>query len=395
MILLNAGQEAGVQKAVNWWLTQYKQVFSITGKAGTGKSTMLNALIDRLGLEMHEVLFVTYIGQASLVLQMKGLNSATIHSTIYELVETFKRDDKGQIMYVYGRPIVELKFQKKPIIPAQIRLIVVDEAGMVPNDIGIDLESFNVPIVAVGDRNQLPPIFGISRYLENPDVILDELMRHEEDSPIVHLASMALDRQHIPYGKYGNCYVISPDEVTDNMLKFSSAILCGKNATRDSLNHHIRENIFGFTGDLPQKGDKLICRKNNWQLKIGDIALVNGLSGYVHSHIDLSQYNHNNKSFKMDFRPTFLDNKWFSDVLVDHNFLLSGCGKDNKIQNNFDNSNKFEYGYAITTHLSQGSQYPSVLIFEEMLNYSTHHNWLYTAITRAVNMVIIVKKPRG
>ncbi|MEG0153720.1 MAG: ATP-binding domain-containing protein, partial [Cellulosilyticaceae bacterium] len=53
---------------------------------------------------------------------------------------------------------------------------------------------------------------------------------------------------------------------------------------------------------------------------------------------------------------------------------------------------EFDYGYCVTTHKSQGSQWNKVLLFEESLNREMHARWLYTAITRAVQKIVIVKQ---
>ena len=53
---------------------------------------------------------------------------------------------------------------------------------------------------------------------------------------------------------------------------------------------------------------------------------------------------------------------------------------------------EFDYGYAITCHKAQGSSWPKVLLFEEFLNRETHQRWPYTAITRAVEKIVIVKQ---
>jgi exodeoxyribonuclease-5 len=214
-------------------------------------------------------------------------------------------------------------------------------------------------------------------------------MRQKKDDPIIYLSHLARTGKPIPYGKYGKrCYVISPEQVTDKMLLLSDIIICGKNATREMLNQHIRGDLLNIKSVLPVAGDKLICRKNDWARTIDDIALINGLSGRCLNNIDLKTFN--GKTFRMDFQPDFMDSSYFHDIITDYEFLSTPCGS-NKKASQF-NGNKFEYGYAITTHLSQGSQYDKVLFYNERMgDRDMQRRQLYTGITRAKDMLILVR----
>ena len=130
----------------------------------------------------------------------------------------------------------------------------------------------------------------------------------------------------------------------------------------------------------------MICRKNKWNTVIGDILgdntpLINGLIGFCQNPIkELTD-----KVFLMDFRPEFIIDDYFSELKIDKDFLL-GKHKDA----NLGQTEKFEYAYAITVHLSQGSSWKKVLVFDEWLGNADYHNkWLYTAITRAEQKLVI------
>lgn len=393
MLILNDQQSEALEKAYKWYKAQTKQVFTICGRAGTGKTTIVSALIERLGLQSHEVLFMAYIGKAAMVLSMKGNFAKTIHSSIYDMGPVPRYDEFGSPIMKNGRPVTRMGFVKKETIGKGIKLLVIDEASMVNKDIALDILSFGIPIITLGDLNQLPPVFGSPYLLHEPDVVLTEIMRQAKGNPIVTLANMILEGFDIPLGKYGDkCLVIPKEKVSDELMMRSDIILCAKNATRDGINYHIRHNIREIETQFPVIGDKVICRKNNWglTLKKSGLSLINGMIGYI-DDIDLSSYKRN--TLKIDFRPDFIDNDLFKDIQIDPNWMFMSYAQKQKAQYNpFDQTNKFEFGYAITVHLSQGSQFNNVLLFDEWMgDRDFYKKLMYTGITRAVNGLVIAK----
>lgn len=378
-------QKYAKEKTLQWWKNKNKQVFEISGAAGTGKTTIVYTLIDELGIDHDDVLFMAYVGKATLALAMKGNFAQTIHSSIYELKKTPLLDEKGEVVIENNRVVDRLEFVKKDSLPKHIKLIVVDEAAMVPEKIAQDLLSFGIPIIVLGDNNQLPPIFGDSFFLTNPDVELTEPMRQALDSPIIHLAMKAMHGDYIRIGRYGNSYVIKKDMITDNMLTNADIVICGRNKTRDILNRQIREDILKIDKPEPVIGDKIICRKNNWSRQIlGNIFLINGMVGYVE---DVHYETFNGRSIEIDFRPEFLKTEKFENIEIDYKHIITPFDKRVKTMKYYDT---FEYAYAITTHLSQGSEYSNVFIYDEFMgDREFYKKWLYTAITRASGSLIL------
>ena len=152
-ITLTDGQSNAFKKGKKWYKKQNKQVFRIAGYAGTGKSTIVFALIEELGLNpMKDVLFLTYVGKATLPLRKNGLPAKTIHSALYERKVKKVRDDEGHVILDdNGKPLTKAKFVLKDEIGHNIKLIVVDEAGMVPASMSDDIESFGIPVIYLGD----------------------------------------------------------------------------------------------------------------------------------------------------------------------------------------------------------------------------------------------------
>ena len=306
-------QEDAIRKAKKWWITQNKQVFEISGIAGSGKSSIVYYLIDELNISRDEVLFVAYVGKAALVLAQKGNNAKTIHSAIYDAVDVPKLDENGNPIMINNRAVTTIEFVKKPKLYGNIKLIVVDEAGMVPEKLALDLLSFDIPIIALGDNNQLDPVFGQRFFLAKPDAILTKPMRQALDSPIIYLAERAMLGKPIKIGKYGNsCYVITKDMITDNMLIKNDIVICCRNKTRTELNNYIRHNILKIDSEFPKIGEKLMCTQNNWSRCIdNDIYLINGMSGYA-KNVYLDTYDR--RSLTIDFQPDFIKDNYFKKV---------------------------------------------------------------------------------
>lgn len=383
---LNVQQVKAITLAEKWWKTQHKQVFEISGPAGSGKTTIVYELIKNLGLEHDEVLFMAYVGKAAMVLSMKGNNAKTIHSTIYKLEESPLLDNEGKEIKKNGRTLTTTRFVKKDFLPHNIKLLVVDEGSMVDIKTGMDILSFGIPVLVLGDLNQLPPVFGEPFFLRNPDVVLTKVMRQSENNPIIYLSQKVLRGERIEYGKYGDkCYVVPRNYINDDVLKNADMIICGKNETRENINKYYRKHIMGIDNNYPVVGDKVVCRQNNWNISIDDnVFLTNGLVGYI-ENVYLDTYD--GRSICIDFRPEFFKDKYFEKIKIDYDYLFTPVTETNNTKSYY---NKFQFARAITCHLAQGSQYNKVLIYRERHgNQEYQRKWDYTAITRAVDGLII------
>jgi ATP-dependent exoDNAse (exonuclease V) alpha subunit len=184
--------------------------------------------------------------------------------------------------------------------------------------------------------------------------------------------------------------VIPKYEINKKMLLNMDQIIVGKNITKDRINRQIRK-LKGFEGDLPVKGDKLICERNNWGKVIhenGDnFPLINGLIGTAMNDVSEDDTDYA-RTFSLDFKPIGFDNN-FKEILVDTQSFIDYESELKFYKRNVDNLNLFNFGYAITCHKSQGSEWDSVLVFNEVLNRKYHKNWLYTAVTRASDKLIL------
>lgn len=387
-IELNGQQSHASDEGVKWMRKGMKQTFEISGPAGSGKTTIVYYIRERLNLDPRDVLFMAYVGKATMALARAGNFAKTIHSSIYDLVPVPKLDENGNVVKKNNRVVTTLTFVKKKELPPNIKLIVIDEGSMVNKQIAEDVLSFGIPVLVLGDLNQLPPVFGDSYFLVNPDVVLTQIMRQAEGNPVIHLSQRAIKGDYIDLGKYGpKCFVIEKERITDNLLTKSDIVICGRNKTRDDINNYVRKEIMKIDKKLPMVGEKLICRQNNWSLSIEkDICLINGMIGYVQ---DLYLDSYNKKSLCIDFRPEFLQDEWFQKIALDYEYLFQPYEEKNNKRSYY---NKFEFAYAITCHLSQGSQYGKVMIYDEVMGSKKYYRkWLYTAITRSMDALVIAK----
>ena len=396
-IILTDEQEHLIDELSKWFhdyesghrYRNHAQWYSYSGRAGTGKSTIITSLIDKLNLQEDEYITCAYTGKASLNLQQKNLRSCTIHSLIYHTI--IEKEESTDEEIESGLPPFKMKFHfiLKDKLPDELRLIIVDEATMVNNDMRDKLLSFGKPIVFVGDMNQLPPIFGISEVMLHPDFILTKIMRQAEGNPIVQLANMILNDEYYDFGNYGTSKVVESVPIDIGLIQDYDMILCGKNKTRDMMNETIIKQILKKKDMKPFIGARVVNRQNNWDIAVDGISLTNGLVGYI---TDISKRHSYKGYYKMDFRPDFMDSE-FEDLLVDSKYIIS----DYETRKNYGITKyeKFEYAYCISTHISQGSEYPRVLFLDENFHDQEMTKKLrYTAITRAKESITIVR-PRN
>ena len=358
----------------------------------THNTFLVRYLIDRVGLSYDEVLFVAFMGKAASQLARNGLPAKTIHSAIYKYEKQIARDENGKMIFKdNGKPKMKNVFVKKEKIGKNIKLIVCDEGSMVDEKTALDLMSFGIPIIVLGDLNQLPPVFGKPFFLQNPDVELHQIMRQAEGNPIIWLSEEILAGNELKIGVYGKSAVIKKSDLTDYHFRNADIILTCTNRLRYNVNNYCREEIKGIKQlDYPHINEKIVCRKNNWNKEIDNgVYLTNGTCGFVD---DVYRSSFNGKTMSIDFRPDFT-NSVFKNVTFDYKHLYEVPGGETDEQDFTSIYNdKIEFGYAITVHSSQGSQWnnPLFLAEDSMWSKEDRKKAWYTAVTRAVNSITIV-----
>ena len=397
---LNSDQEYIVSEAVNWFYRSSEQVFQYDGPPGSGKSVVLNAIVERLGLDIrHEVAPMSFIGAASLVMRTKGLVTAkTAHSWIYDPVLKPLRDDQGHIIYNdRGKPVTYTDFEPKTHLPYEIKLIIIDEAYCMPRRMRPVIEKFGIKIIACGDQNQLPPVQDNPAFLVDGKIYhLTQVMRQAGLDDILFIANRSMLGLPLLNGYYGNSMVIDREDLSDSMLLWADMVICGTNNTRDKINQHIRY-LKGFTSSaLPCYGERMIIRNNNWDDGVIDsnnntINLVNGLIATVTNQPSVDSYNKLTKCINMQFVPDLAQDCVFN-IGANYEYLISDSKQRMALKNSrFTRGVLAEFAYAITCHLSQGSQFHKVIYIEENLHPSIQPCLNLVGCTRADQQLIYVK----
>jgi exodeoxyribonuclease-5 len=330
--------------------------------------------------------FCAYTGKATRVLQeklrersamRKGDSVSTIHSLIYTTEEG-----------TGGVP----KWVRKASLERS--LIVVDEASMVDEAIWTDLLSFKIPVLAVGDHGQLPPVGSSFNLMAAPQVRLERIFRQEADSAIIEVATTARETGLIAVGEFGTGVRkldrILPETgvMVQELLESwrpDLLILCGYNATRVKLNQAIRE-MRDMASAEPASGDRVVCLRNNrgkhiFNGMIGQIVRVVPAMGpdgalWYEAEIELDGEDYT-----------------YSGYISRGQFGAATTLKDVPLAPDGDRGDLWDFGYALTVHKAQGSQSPRVLVFEERFARSSDEDWrrwLYTAVTRAELELTIV-----
>lgn len=379
-MILTSGQEKGLKIAVERY--KHREPYTvIAGYAGTGKSTLVQFIIDALNLDEDYVVYIAYTGKASLVLKNKGCdNSMTAHKLLYHAIE---------------KPDGTYEFHPRHKFDVNYKLIVLDECSMLPQEMWNLLLSHRIHVIALGDPGQLPPIDGISTILDNPHIMLDEVVRQAQESPIIRLSMDVRAGKWIDYGGPKECRILPHEKISDKLLLGADQILCGKNITRHCLNERLRKLKFGeqYT-QAPINGDKVICLKNEWQ-KVGSNGdpLVNGMIGTINN---INLYDNSLYQPKMITDFTSNSSGVYYGLHMDYKIFTerqSTVNKDNWVlYPKYARACEFDYGYTVTVHKYQGSEAEKIIVYDEWLGDAEfHRKWLYTGVTRASKMLVVVK----
>ena len=387
---LSGDQAKAVQQLYRWFKASKDQTITLGGYAGTGKTTLASVLRWVLN-ERHpdlSVAFCAFTGKATHVLRQR-LEEARLLlpqdtcSTVHALLYVPHLTKEGEIIGWHRAKDVKAD------------LIVVDEASMITDDLWRDLVMLRVPIIAIGDHGQLPPVGSSFNLVKEPAIRLEQIHRQVAGNPILKLAELARTTGQIPAGKYGKGVEklshANEDgdrirELTDDLLasKKDVLILCGRNTTRQKLNTAARATR-GFEGAEPEGGDKVVCLKNSYATK--NEPLYNGMIGTI-------ERLHEEGEHWYDATISFAgEDREFDGLISRHQF-----GKDtvlDKVEglNPKEIGERFDFGYALTVHKAQGSQADTVLLFEERFQKMSDDDWkrwLYTGVTRAKKKLYIV-----
>lgn len=330
---------------------------TLNGAAGTGKSTVIQYLAG----QWYDVLVCTPTGKACEVLGRKGIEAKTLHSWLY----TFKGLDEKQ------RP----KFaSKRTTRPARL---IVDEASMLTESIYREIKSKGIPTLYVGDDAQLPPVHGEPpKILSQPDYTLTEIHRQAAGSPIIQLAHQVRSGGSI----FGHPdieiqRVTDSDEIAARVLGGIDRVIVRTNKARVVVNQSVRL-LLGRKRIL-QAGDEVICLANDYSCGV--------LNGQLFTVRQVLSEQH--KTITAELTPEFEG----QSLLV--RMLKAQFNSEQRLQAP-SGVGLFDYGWAITGHKAQGSQWNHVGVLPAGLT-SDQQRWDYTAVTRAQNTLTLFRYVGG
>ena len=320
-----------------------KQVQSLGGLAGTGKTT----LVSYLSKQLPDYAFCAFTGKAADVLRTKGVLASTIHSLIYT-----PTDEKDK----YGSPIFERKYD------IACKGIIVDEASMVGRNVYHDLISYDLPVIFVGDHGQLEPVGEDMYLMANPDYKLETVHRNAGDiAKFAH--HLRMGQRPIDYEHCDAVKIVKKSQC-GSLLLDADQIICAFNATRVSINKYVRQ-LKGLPEDFPIAGDRVISLLNSRKY-----GIYNGTQGIIRT-INSRTLTLKGNKYTIQYNPsTFLQEK----------IEKTGMMREHP----------FDYAYAITCHKAQGSEWDKLLVLEQYCSKWDHKRWTYTAASRAKKELIWV-----
>ncbi len=340
-----------------------QQVFRLFGWAGTGKSTLAVHLAQDAG----KVVYAAFTGKAALVMRRRGcVGASTIHSLIYMLL-----DEEG------GEPRFVLNHD------SEIRdadLVVIDEVSMVGAELAKDLLSFGKKVLVLGDPFQLPPVKDAGFFTNvKPEIMLTEIHRQAADNPIIRMSMQIREGKGLEYGSYGESKVIHSSEVDQDEVLKADQILVGRNMTRTRYNNRVRE-LKKLPREMPVPDDRLVCLRNNREKGL--------LNGQIFTAKKVTRKGRGGISMLLD--PSDAGARAADVMVFTHEKFFQGREEEMTWveRRKFD---EFNFGYALTVHKAQGSQWDDVYLFDESSVFREDRDrWLYTGVTRAAEKITVV-----
>lgn len=416
-------------------------MFLLKGYAGTGKTTLMGALIRWLHTVNRKTVLLAPTGRAAKVLaRHSGFPASTIHRRIYAV----KEGDNGRLITT----LVDNKSERT--------FFICDEASMIGLHDGAsnrslieDLLSYvysgsRCRLIFIGDEAQLPPVSHDFSPALDPEymrkicsgpiysALLKEVVRQSAESCILENATQI--RNDLLSEQMRIALRVDPDrgvhltdgyELEDELSaaflgkdEEDAIVICRSNKDAYAFNQQIRTRLLDRDEEVAP-GDRMMIVKNNYFWKIPGKKghfLANGDMFYIERILDrvsFGPFNFVEATVCLPDDDTSLDLILMCNSLayegpsipgkelfrlrehmIESGVLDPGEAREKFFQNPYFNALQIKYAYAITCHKSQGGQWPVVFIHQgylndEMLNVSLLR-WLYTALTRATDHVRLV-----
>ena len=427
-----------------------KDVFLLKGYAGTGKTSLIGALVKALVQLKQPVILLAPTGRAAKVFSQYAEHPAyTIHRRIYK--EKSVNDISSAFTLNYNR--------------FKHTVFIVDEASMIGND-GFSGSVFGSGrllddlieyiysgdgnrLIFLGDVAQLPPVgenfspaLSISTLvnlgLNVVSAELTQVVRQSKDSGILYNATLIRDmlrngNEEFPKIKIQGFEDVSPlpsyeliESITSSYSKVGieeTMVICRSNKRANIYNNGIRNMVLGREDEL-SSGDRIMIAKNNYYwtegikdidfIANGDIAFVRKvrnsreLYGFRFADVTLEFPDYDNYELEVTVLLDTLQSEAPSLTKEQQELLYNKILEDyldepkkeiiKKLRTNeYFNALQIKYAYAVTCHKSQGGQWAHIYLDQGYISEETkttdYYHWLYTAITRATEKLYLVNWP--
>ena len=365
---------------------------TLGGYAGTGKSTLIPLIAERLG-RVRNTAFCSFTGKASNVLKRKlevaGIkpSDAGYIGTMHGLMYLPVLDERGLIV----------KWESKETLcgadgATPIKRIIVDEASMVGSRLLEDLQSYHIPIVLVGDHGQLEPVMDES-VVARPDFRLEKIHRQAAENPIIQLSQIIRQKGAIPgnFKESEQIRFISKKELGRlagqkfDELGLDMGLLVRSNKRRCAFNET------AVKGSVPRVGDILICLRNNPPIFNGMRGLLEEIEE-VGAHWFRVTIHFPDDGFRLK---TIINRHQFNRTKTIESIydLYKDYGYPRACQ---DMGLLFDFGMALTVHKAQGSAFEEAILCPEYWpsfddEGDGYKRWLYTGVTRAAKTLYILR----
>ena len=421
-----------------------RSIFLLKGYAGTGKTTLISALVKSLPSVGKRSALLAPTGRAAKVLAKYSKRKAsTLHKKIYWI-----RTSKN------GNTFITLKENLHTNT-----IFIVDEASMIPEDLNDSLskrslledlikyvyEGIDCKLILIGDTAQLPPVhLDVSPALDEENLDkkyqkqiiskeLKEVVRQEKNSLVLENATqlrklIEVNNNSLPKIKLNNdvIRISSGEDLQENIEAAytqsgveNTTIICRSNKRANQYNNRIRSEIL-WQEDIISSGDILMVVRNNYFwldekseagfLANGDIIEVTRVKEIIERYgfkfakasIKLLDYPNENEVETILLLDT-ISSESPSLKYEEYKKLYKEVGLDYKGQkdinkkikeNEFFNAIQIKFGYSITCHKAQGGQWKEVFIdigyFKKEMLDKNYLRWLYTAFTRSTEKLYLI-----
>lgn len=439
-------QQGLIERLANYLHGAAKDIFVIRGYAGTGKTTLVSALVRLARLQRVGIHLMAPTGRAAKVMSAYSRKQAlTLHKKLYR----FETDASGNV-----------RIKRAPNIRDH-NWYIVDEASMIADRSGpgqfllgdlIDyvFEGAGNKLILVGDVAQLPPVGSLLSPALVPRILRDEfskridgyemkqVVRQAEQSGILQLATElrhAIEEQRTDYQltvpPQGDVVTCDTHEMLEYLEDTVSqlgedafAIVCLSNKSANRFNDAVRHRVL-YRSESIESGDRLMVVKNNYFwlaesktqnfIANGDLAVLERLGRS--EELYGCSFTEASIALVDEAEPIHLDAKLNLEVLRSDGPSMPPDQLEKVYQQVWEaydeeevpsrqkrmredphwNALYVKFAYAITGHKAQGGQWPVVFVDASFLQYKPLSvellRWLYTAVTRASERVYLVNWP--